>query len=115
MTLAHWDEVERTRREVGDMRSWWRRLGAAAGATEIGVARVEVDPRMRVGPCPGPGAEEEIFHVLGGSGLAWLDGEVHEIGPRDTIVCPAGGPAHTLIAGEHGLHALPLGGKNHPP
>ena len=56
MTLAHWDDVERTRREVGDMRSWWREIGAAAGATEIGVSRVEIDPGMRIGPVYTPPA-----------------------------------------------------------
>ena len=30
--------------------------------------------------------------MLGGSGLAWIDGAVHEIGATDTIVYPAGGP-----------------------
>jgi uncharacterized cupin superfamily protein len=113
--LCHWDDVERTRREVGDMRSWWRRLGTAAGATEIGVARVEIDPGARIGPVHVHGAEEEVFYVLGGSGLAWLDGAVHEIGPRDTVVCPAGGPAHTLIAGDEGLDVLAFGENIDPP
>jgi uncharacterized cupin superfamily protein len=115
VTLAHWDEVERERRDVGDMRSSWRRLGAAAGATAVGVARVEVDPGARIGPVHVHGAEEEIFFVLGGAGLAWLDGAVHEIGPRDTIVCLAGGPAHTLIAGDEGLDVLAFGENLDPP
>ena len=38
------------------------------------------------------GSEEEIFFVLAGSGLAWIDGAVHEIGAGDTIVYLAGGP-----------------------
>ncbi len=115
MTLAHWDDVERERREVGDMRSWWRDLGGAAGSTEVGVQRVEVDPGMRIGPVHVHGAEEEIFHVLGGSGLAWIDGAVHEVGPTDTIVYPAGGPAHTLIAGDDGLDVLCFGENLDPP
>jgi uncharacterized cupin superfamily protein len=115
MTLAHWDEVERVRRDVGDMRSTWRRLGAAAGATAVGVARVEVDPGARMGPVHVHGAEEEIFFVLGGRGLAWLDGAVHEIGAGDTIVCVAGGPAHTLIAADGGLDVLAFGENAAPP
>jgi uncharacterized cupin superfamily protein len=115
MTLAHWDEVERTRRDVGEMRSWWRDLGGAAGSTAVGVQRVEVDPGARIGPVHVHGAEEEIFFVLGGSGLAWIDGAVHEIAANDTIVYVAGGPAHTLIAGDEGLDVLCFGENADPP
>src|SRR4051794_41214597 len=99
--LCHWDVVERDRRDVGEMRSWWRDLGEAAGSTAVGVQRVEVDPGARIGPVHVHGAEEEIFFVLGGSGLAWIDGAVHEIGRRDTIVYVAGGPGPTPIARPH--------------
>jgi uncharacterized cupin superfamily protein len=115
MTLCHWDDVERDRRDVGEMRSWWRDLGAAAGSTAIGVQRVEVDPGARIGPVHVHGAEEEIFFVLGGSGLAWIDGAVHEIGANDTIVYPAGGPVHTLIASDEGLDVLCFGENVDPP
>src|SRR3954471_15925298 len=113
--LCHWDVVERDRRDVGEMRSWWRDLGEAAGSTAIGLQRVEVDPGARIGPVHVHGAEEEIFFVLGGSGLAWIDGAVHEIGPRDTIVYVAGGAAHTLIAGHDGLDVLCFGENADPP
>jgi uncharacterized cupin superfamily protein len=115
VTLAHWDDVERRRRDVGEMKSWWRDLGGAAGASAVGVQRVEIDPGRRIGPVHVHGAEEEIFFVLGGSGLAWLGGAVHEIGPMDTIVCPAGGPAHTLIAAADGLDVLAFGENADPP
>jgi uncharacterized cupin superfamily protein len=112
--LAHWDEVERERREVGDMRATFRRLGAAAGATVAGVSLIDVDPGCRAGPVHVHESEEEIFFVLSGSGLAWIDGAVHEIGPGDTIVYRAGGPLHTVIAGPDGLSVLAYG-ENHPP
>jgi len=115
MTLCHWDDVERDRRDVGEMRSWWRDLGEAAGSTAVGVQRVEVDPGARIGPVHVHGAEEEIFFVLGGTGLAWIDGAVHEIGPGDTIVYVAGGPTHTLIAGDDGLDVLCFGENADPP
>jgi uncharacterized cupin superfamily protein len=113
--LCHWDEVERERRDVGDMRSWWRDLGAAAGSTAIGVQRVAIDPGARIGPVHVHGAEEEIFFVLSGSGLAWIDGAVHEVGPRDTIVSLAGGSEHTLIAADEGLDVLCFGENIDPP
>jgi uncharacterized cupin superfamily protein len=114
MTLSHWDDVEPTRRDVGDMRGTWLRLGAAAGATEAGVTRIDIDPGCRAGPVHVHGSEEEIFFVLSGSGLAWIDGAVHEIGVGDTIVYLAGGPEHTVIAGDDGLSVLAYG-ENHLP
>jgi uncharacterized cupin superfamily protein len=115
VTLAHWDEVEAARREVGEMRATFRRIGAAAGATVVGVARIDVDPGCRAGPVHQHGSEEEIFFVLEGSGLAWIDGAVHEIGPGDTIVYLAGGPVHTVIAGPDGLSVLAYGENHLPP
>jgi uncharacterized cupin superfamily protein len=60
-------------------------------------------------------SEEEIFFVLEGSGLAWIDGAVHEIGVGDTIVYLANGPEHTVIAGPDGLSVLAYGENHDPP
>ena len=114
MTLAHWDDVERERRDVGEMRATFRGLGEAAGETLVGVARIDVDPGCRPGPVHQHASEEEIFFVLEGSGLAWIDGAVHEIGVGDTIVYLANGPEHTVIAGPDGLSVLAYG-ENHDP
>jgi uncharacterized cupin superfamily protein len=115
MTLAHWDEVERERREVGEMHATFRRVGEAAGATVVGVARIDIDPGCRPGPVHQHASEEEIFFVLEGSGLAWIDGAVHEIAAGDTIVYLAGGAEHTLIAGPDGLSVLAYGENHEPP
>ena len=50
MTLAHWDDVEPEVRDVGEMRATFRALGEAAGATAVGVSRIEVEPGCRAGP-----------------------------------------------------------------
>jgi len=113
--VVHWDDVEVKRREQPGLGSSWRDLGEAAGATVAGVQRIEIDPGCRPGPVHQHGSEEEIFFVLGGRGLAWMDGEVHEIGPGDTIVYLAGGPEHTVIAGEEGLDVLAFGENHDPP
>jgi uncharacterized cupin superfamily protein len=115
LTLAHWDDVEREARDAGDIRADFRELGAAAGATEVGVSLIDVRPGCRPGPVHVHDAEEEIFFVLEGSGLAWLDGAVHEIAPGDTLVYRAGGPAHTVIAGDGGLSVLAFGENLDPP
>src|SRR3954453_14352985 len=109
MTPCHWDDVERARRDVGEMRSWWRDLGEADGSTAVGVQRVEVDPGARIGPVHVHAAEGGIFFVLGGSGLAWVGGAGDETGAVDPIVYLAGGPLHTLIAGDDGLDVLAFG------
>jgi uncharacterized cupin superfamily protein len=114
MTLSHWDDVVSTRREVGDMRGTWRRLGAAAGASAVGVTRIDIDPGCRAGPVHVHGSEEEIFFVLAGSGLAWIDGAVHEIAVGDTLVYLASRSEHTVIAGDDGLSVLAYG-ENHMP
>jgi uncharacterized cupin superfamily protein len=115
MTLAHWDDVERATRDVGDIRATFRALGEAAGASAVGVSLIDVEPGCRPGPVHQHGSEEEIFFVLAGSGLAWLDGAVHEIGAGDTIVYLAGGPEHTVIAGPDGLSVLAYGENHDPP
>jgi uncharacterized cupin superfamily protein len=112
MTLSHWDEVAAEVRDVGEMRASFRELGAAAGATAVGVSRIDVEPGCRPGPVHQHGSEEEIFFVLSGSGLAWIDGAVHEIGVGDTLVYLAGGPFHTVVAGAEGLSVLAYG-ENH--
>ena len=115
MTFSHWDDVEPEVRDVGDMRATFRALGAAAGATAVGVSRIDIEPGCRPGPVHQHGSEEEIFFVLEGSGLAWVDGAVHEIGVGDTIVYLAGGPVHTVVAGDDGLSVLAYGENHAPP
>jgi uncharacterized cupin superfamily protein len=115
MTIANWAAVEPEIRDAGDIRAAFRRVGAAAGATVVGVAHVEIEPGCRPSPVHQHVSEEEIFHVLRGSGLAWLDGAVHEVGPGDTLVCRAGGPEHALIAGDDGLTVLAFGENHAPP
>ena len=115
MTLAHWDDVEPEVRDVGDMRATFRALGSAAGASAVGVSRIDIEPGCRPGPVHQHASEEEIFFVLEGSGLAWIDGAVHVIGPGDTLVYVAGGPEHTVIAGDDGLSVLAYGENHAPP
>jgi uncharacterized cupin superfamily protein len=59
------------------------------------------------------GASEELFYILGGSGLAWQDDAVHEIRPGDCVIHRANELEHTLIAGPDGLDYL-VYGTNYP-
>jgi uncharacterized cupin superfamily protein len=107
--LAHWDEVEPVRRESGHLAGAWRDLGRAAGTWSCGLQRIQIDPNKWATPAHAELVEEEIFYVLGGSGIAWMDGEVYEVGPGDCMVYLAAEEAHTHKAGPDGLDVLAFG------
>jgi len=107
--IAHWDEVEGRHLEVGPMGVTRIDLGHAAGSQRVGVARLVVDPGKRSSPVHLELDEEEIFFVLGGSGLSWQDDETYEVGPGDCIVHRVAEEEHTLIAGPDGLDVLAFG------
>ena len=107
--LAHWDEIEGGQAELGHLAGTWRDLGRAAGSVTIGVKRIEVDPGKWSTPVHRQTGEEEIFYVLGGSGVCLQDELAYEVGPRDCLVFLARGPMHSLKAGPEGLDVLAFG------
>jgi uncharacterized cupin superfamily protein len=111
--MVHWDEVEQHRRAKGEMDATWQWLARAAGAQGVGVNRVRVAPGMLPTPPHSHGASEELYFVLGGSGLAWQDEAVYEVGPGDCVVHCADLHEHTFRAGPDGLDYLVFG-TNHP-
>jgi uncharacterized cupin superfamily protein len=109
MGIVHWDDVEPRRQELGHLAGSWRYLGRAAGSSGVTVNRVEIDPGRW--STPAHVEEEEIFYVLGGSGLSWQDGEVYEVREGDCLVHRKNWEAHTLRAGDGGLDVLAFGRK----
>jgi uncharacterized cupin superfamily protein len=107
--VAHWDDVELYRRETGHLAGDWYDLGRAAGCVSVGLKRIRVDPGKWSTPAHAEGAEEEIFFVLGGSGLSWQDGEAFEVGKGDVLVHLPEKHAHTLRAAAEGLDVLAYG------
>jgi len=111
--LAHWDDARTWRGERGHIAGTWQSLTGSASRT-VGVKRIQVDAGMWSTPLHLEGAEEEIFYVLGGSGLSvqW-EGEGDPIGydvrEGDCIVHLALENAHTLQAGPEGLDVLAFG------
>jgi hypothetical protein len=93
--ISHWDEVDGVRREKGPMAGTWQPLGGAAGSKTIGVNRIRIDPGRLSTPPHSHNRAEEIFFVLGGSGLSWQDGRVCEVRAGDTIVHLADHEEHT--------------------
>ena len=98
--VCHSDDVAWTAREHGDIRCERRRLGAAAGARDIGLSRYRVAAGCRAMPLHVHADEEEIFFVLSGSGFSWQDDALHEVRAGDTIVHRASAEAHTLLASD---------------
>ena len=83
--IAHWDDVESGRAEAGHLGGLWADLGSAAGSKTVGVNRIRVDPGKWSTPFHRQTAEEEIFYVLGGSGLSW-----QSTGRDEDVVCEVG-------------------------
>ena len=107
--VAHWDGVEPYRRETGHLAADWYDLGRAAGCVSVGLKRIRIDAGKWSTPAHAEGAEEEIFFVLGGSGISWQDGEVFEVGEGDVLAHLPERHAHTLCAGPEGLDVLAYG------
>ncbi len=107
----HVDDVAPERRDIGELAGTRRRLGAAAGATRLGIALIEIDPGKRFSPPHSHADEDEVFLVLAGSGLCYLtsspdDARAYAVGVDDVLWHPSNGDAHTLIAGEDGLTVI---------
>src|SRR5438552_5998644 len=113
MGIVHWDDVERQRRAKGEMDAEWQILGDAAGTTGVGVNRVRVAPGRLPTPPHSHGASEELYYVLGGSGLVWQDEAVHEVRQGDCVIQRADSMEHTFVAGDEGLDYIVFGTR-HP-
>jgi len=107
--IVHTDDVDEIVIDRGPLQGRRRRLGAAAGAVEIGLSRYVLGPGERAMPVHVHADEEEHFHVLAGSGVSWQDGKAYPVGPGDTIVHLAQAEAHTIVAGDEGLDVLAFG------
>ncbi len=100
--IAHWDEVPWKAHEHGELRYERQRLGVAAGSAKVGLSRYRIAAGSRHMPQHVHVDEEEIFFVLGGTGLSWQDDAAYEVAAGDVIVHLAQREAHTLIAGADG-------------
>ncbi len=83
-------------------------LGNAAGSVTVGVRRIEVPAGGWSTPAHDHGREEELFYVLGGSGISWHGGVACEVRAGDCILYLPRAGAHTLHA-ETGLDVLAFG------
>lgn len=93
----------------GHLRGVWRDLGRDVGSRTVGLRRIEIAPDGFSTPAHEHGADEEIFFVLAGYGLLWLDGKTFQVGQGDCIVHRPKSGAHTLRGGAAGLDVLVFG------
>lgn len=107
--VIHWDALETKTRTAGDISSKWTLLGEAAGTVGVGLRRIEVTEGKRTTALHVHGAEEEIFFVLGGSGLLYHGSSACEVRAGDCTVHLPGKDAHTLRGGAQGLDVLVFG------
>ena len=113
MGITHWDDVEKRRNERGQMAGTWSNLGTPAGSYRAGVSRIELGPGEMPTPAHVHGDAEEIFYVLAGAGLTWMDEKAYEIRTGDCIVYKNTHEAHTIRAGDDGLDVLAFGAREY--
>ena len=111
--ISHWDDVRTWRGERGHIAGTWSSLTGRSSQT-VGVKRIQVDPGKWSTPLHLEGAEEEIFYVLGGSGVSvqWEgEGEptCYDARAGDCLVHLPLENAHTMLAGAEGLDVLAFG------
>jgi uncharacterized cupin superfamily protein len=108
--VIHWDEVEPRVIEGTQLRGTRWRLGAAAGAADVGLSRFRLAPGERAMPAHVHADEEEIFYVLHGDGVSWQDGRTYEVHAGDCILHRADAEAHTILGTGDGLDVLAFSG-----
>jgi uncharacterized cupin superfamily protein len=104
--VIHWDDVEARAIEGEHLRGTRWRLGAAAGARDVGVSRYRLAAGERAMPVHVHADEEEIFYVLDGEGRSWQDGRVYPVTAGDCILHRADAEAHTIVGAGDGLDVL---------
>jgi uncharacterized cupin superfamily protein len=112
--IAHWDDVEGRRNERAQMAATWFDLGRAAGSYRCGVQRIQLARGEMPTPVHTHGEAEEIFFVLHGSGLTWIDDKAYEIRAGDCVVYPVF-YEHTILGGDEGLDVLAFGAREFLP
>lgn len=88
----------------------WKMARDALGTREVGVSRFSYDPGARMPFGHRHREQEEVYVVVGGSGVAKLDDELIELAPWDVL--RVGPPVvRSFAAGPDGLDLICIGGR----
>lgn len=98
--VSHFEDAPKAELRLGHLDSLWSDLGEAVGTDAIGASRIQVSAGGWSTPAHEHGAEEELFYVLAGRGIAWTGGRTCEIRAGDCILYRPLRGAHTLYAVE---------------
>jgi len=74
-----------------------RRVGAQIGAQKLGYSFFSVPPGKTAFPYHNHTGNEEMIHILSGSGILRLGKDEVEVGADSVIACPPGDLSHQLI------------------
>ena len=110
MKPIHWDDVEPRTFDGEHLRGTRWRLGAAAGAHDVGLSRFRLRAGERAMPVHVHADEEELFYVLDGEGISWQHGRAYTVRAGDCILHRPGAEAHTILGAADGLDVLAFGG-----
>jgi hypothetical protein len=93
-TIAAFDDVAWGETTEDGYRERWKRLTPASIKAGLNFGDLEAGQL----PCPPHwhAMEEECFVILGGEGEALIGDDWHPVHRGHVLVCPPGGPAHTL-------------------
>jgi uncharacterized cupin superfamily protein len=108
--VIHSDDVEPRVFDGTHLRGRGWRLGAPAGAADVGLTRYRIAPGERAMPVHVHADEEELFYVLDGEGLSWQDGRTYAVRAGDCVLHRPGAEAHTILGAGDGLDVLAFGG-----
>lgn len=90
-------------------------LGRALGLANFGVNHETIFPGGRSSAPHAHSKDEEFVYVLSGTPTVWIDGQVEELSPGDSVAFPAGtGIAHTFINDSSEAIELLIVGEHNP-
>jgi uncharacterized cupin superfamily protein len=100
MGVTHFDEARAIDYACGHIQGHWTLLGESAGSVGVGVRRIQLPVGGWSTPAHDHGEQEEIFYVLGGTGILWHGGRTAAIGEGDCLVTLPRKGGHSLRATE---------------
>lgn len=111
--IKHFAEIEGPTGR-GDLLALLAPFGRRLGLSRLGVNLETIPPGCRSAEPHAHELDEEFVYVVEGHPDAWIDGELHALGPGDGVAFPAGtGIAHCFLNNTEGAVRLLIIGERH--